>query len=1212
MPDSQDPKQVNNNDLRNAQFAGGLVNADKVIAGQIGGDTYNLVERQIVIEVGTTPQSKLPFLQREVFKPLIENRLALFGGRITVLTQITEFIKNSLSGYLVITAPAGFGKTSLMAKLVSEAPKTFAYHFFAPSISDHSITEEGFLKNVIQQMAQWHNYTDSLPEKLPDLKALYQSFLDEPLKHPHVLVIDGLDEVTDWNLTPYVSRRLPENLHIILTVRYVEQDWICDYDLPKGQTEHLPLNGLSIEDVADVLRAAGKQATILADNRKFIDEVMTVAAYQEEPSLGADPFYVRLLAEDAADGDLTPDNIANQPKGLEKYLDRWWDEIKKSAGEQRTKDLFSTLTVALGKMSRKDLEAINKDTLIDDWAVDFFDDVVKQVRRFVMGNEEEGYAIAHPRLRQHMRTKIKTEIYTRKILDFCTSWQEHYSLYALRYYAEHLRNAKQWNDLYILARNQTFAYIQSQQLPNEADLSLKTIQLALSCAAEENNAGLMAEFMIRHAHWIENVKKQDSLLKVLREEGLERVLKLIKVYEIERQLLWYLLLVWKLKLQNRLEEAEKILKDLEKLNLPRFERRGDADWQGRFAAYFLAQIFEINKDICQNLEQKLLNNHFRRHLCTYLKNLDNSFSFAIAIDIALKLNLDIHKISHLLDIAKAQAKIHDIEAAAVTFNKVVGIFHDSSPTGDWLDKMSMIENARSQLNNLGVKVFLNVDTQIAYEIINPEQEQQTLEFLKDEIQAENYPFEEASNKYNQLDKLMHLQYRLNVSKDFKTEVEKTEILVEISYLYADNKQYDIALTFSNKINNLHRRAEVQGFIAEAQAEEGYTSVSLDTFANILQTVQSHEQYETVFLQAIALAGIAEAQLKRTSKQVRIDTANTAYLIAQKINQQTQKAIALALVAEALAKTEKGYETTDIFNKATEIAHKVEIQGERVNAFKSVALSQAKIKDFVAAYKTAQNIEFSWTRAEVIERIVKLQAESGQKVEAEINLYNQSKNILSHFEAGRYINGKRINIICREAILKSFENSEVAQSIFTEALNFARESGNQRDVNLSTIVAAIAEAVDIVSALKIADEIEDGWEQVRAFSAIAWEKFDKKTTDYKEFEAILSATLEAKKKIKSEEELRKALQVIAMIQVLGGLGEQAVKTAETIVTERNWYLPRIASLFVITKDCNNFKHLLIPCAYYLDAAYHICEVLAHFYPEQAQEVAKVVSSLDLKA
>ncbi|BAY35663.1 putative signal transduction protein containing Nacht domain (plasmid) [Nostoc carneum NIES-2107] len=42
MPDSQEPKQVNNNDLRNAQFAGGLINADTVTVGQMGGNVYNI------------------------------------------------------------------------------------------------------------------------------------------------------------------------------------------------------------------------------------------------------------------------------------------------------------------------------------------------------------------------------------------------------------------------------------------------------------------------------------------------------------------------------------------------------------------------------------------------------------------------------------------------------------------------------------------------------------------------------------------------------------------------------------------------------------------------------------------------------------------------------------------------------------------------------------------------------------------------------------------------------------------------------------------------------------------------------------------------------------------------------------------------------------------------------------------------------------------
>jgi hypothetical protein len=42
MPDSQNQKQVNNNDLRNAQFGGGLINAENVNAGRIGGNIYNI------------------------------------------------------------------------------------------------------------------------------------------------------------------------------------------------------------------------------------------------------------------------------------------------------------------------------------------------------------------------------------------------------------------------------------------------------------------------------------------------------------------------------------------------------------------------------------------------------------------------------------------------------------------------------------------------------------------------------------------------------------------------------------------------------------------------------------------------------------------------------------------------------------------------------------------------------------------------------------------------------------------------------------------------------------------------------------------------------------------------------------------------------------------------------------------------------------------
>ena len=58
MPDSEDPKQVNNNDLRNSQFGGGLINADTVNAGRIGGDIYNIHLGQQTAASGNPVQSQ--------------------------------------------------------------------------------------------------------------------------------------------------------------------------------------------------------------------------------------------------------------------------------------------------------------------------------------------------------------------------------------------------------------------------------------------------------------------------------------------------------------------------------------------------------------------------------------------------------------------------------------------------------------------------------------------------------------------------------------------------------------------------------------------------------------------------------------------------------------------------------------------------------------------------------------------------------------------------------------------------------------------------------------------------------------------------------------------------------------------------------------------------------------------------------------------------
>ncbi|HRF03614.1 toll/interleukin-1 receptor domain-containing protein [Accumulibacter sp.] len=386
---------------------------------------------------------------RAVFKPLIDDRTRFFGGRHAFFETIMQFAADEQGGYLAITAPPGFGKTALIANLVDATPEAFAYHFFAPVYGDETLDEKFFLQNVVQQMAAWHGYSAELPEAINELRALYQEFVDTPLQHQQVLLLDGLDEVTQWPLAPYLSRRLPAHLHIIVSVRDVGQDWRNEYGLPADQLAELPLGGLDRDEIQALFSTLGEAGERIAADPAALTHISGQAAYANDPALGADPFYVRFLAEDLASGLLTPAQIAEQPQGLDAYLDRWWKQIVQLAGDAPLRDLFGTLAAALGPIGRGDLEAINT-SLRDDWAGDFFEQVLARVRRLVRQDESGRYGLAHPRLRHYVadpRRIGKIDDYRSRLRDYCLRWPEHRSPYALSFLATHLADAGRSDEL---------------------------------------------------------------------------------------------------------------------------------------------------------------------------------------------------------------------------------------------------------------------------------------------------------------------------------------------------------------------------------------------------------------------------------------------------------------------------------------------------------------------------------------------------------------------------------------------------------------------------------------------------------------------------------------------------------------------------------------------------------------------------------------------
>ncbi len=384
------------------------------------------------------------------FDPLLREYRRLFAGREKELAFIAERVVNSQSGYLVVSGPAGFGKTALMAALIQATPEAFAYHFFNPANVPYSIHEIHFLRNVVQQISQWREHHGELvPDRLDELNALYNQMMSMEMEGTRILVLDGIDEVSAWPIQNYLPHPLPRGLHVIVTLRDVGQNWREEYGFRPEETDHLALDGLSSEDIVELLRTAGGAAAKTAENKTSLAELLRVAAYPARESLGADPFYVRLLAEDLAAGRLRPADIGKQSRGLNRYLDGWWKAIKRLAGDQPAKDLFGTLAAAQGPIFRADLEAINS-SLVDDWEVDFFDEVIVGVRRFVSTDEQSGYTLAHPRLQRYLRWRLKVDRYEDKLLAYCTDWPEHRSPYALANFARHLAESGQKTALFAL------------------------------------------------------------------------------------------------------------------------------------------------------------------------------------------------------------------------------------------------------------------------------------------------------------------------------------------------------------------------------------------------------------------------------------------------------------------------------------------------------------------------------------------------------------------------------------------------------------------------------------------------------------------------------------------------------------------------------------------------------------------------------------------
>ncbi|MBD1866141.1 AAA family ATPase [Cyanobacteria bacterium FACHB-471] len=999
--------------------------------------------------------------EAEVRKVVGEYVQQPIAGRSQEQEQIDQFLANNSSGMLLVTAPAGFGKSSLLMHWQESKQEDYfiAFHCFRTASSVlRSVTNA--YRHLLRQLYVYYNRRD---QQFPsDLRSQLRGLVDDAGVQPDkrlVIVLDGLDEAQE-TLEPFLSSPLPDGVYVIASARAGQED---EPEYLKGWTanaQRLLLKRLPREAIADWVAKINPLAPY-AQNPDFIVKL-------DEVTLGF-PLYLRYLLEDlkqaVAQGKDIQVFLTNSPTGFAAYVKQQFGQLTKEVKQEKeVQELFVLLSVALGALSADDIEALTGLGVFD------LPNLPWQVTRWFSirsDSQLDFYNFAHPLLAdefQEVLGKKQTEPTRTKLMRYCADWQENESPYALRYYAEHLQEAKQVEPLYELARNEAFANAQRQGIPDEPELPLKTIKLALQSKAVADDARGMAELLLLHAkHKIEIA--QESPLDALRAGNLERAWKLAEQSSREDCILWHLLLAWALFTGNKsdsksLEPVWKTLGRLQTMQLPRL-----SDWKAEYAVYLLEKTLfvpkvlqeqEANLDQLSFIQQVLADEKLQDLYEGCIKALvDFAIVQAIAGDaVQTPLNTALTTAEQIKDssskakaltaIAIAQVKVGDPAAALTTVEQI-----EPFPKA-----VALKEVAIAQANAGDVSAILTIAEQTEDPLFKA--------WALKEI---------AIAQANAGD----ISAALTIAEQIKDSSSKAKVLTAIAIAQA-NAGDAAALTTAAQIKDSSSKVGALTAIAIAQANAGDATAAQTTLNTALLTTA--EQIRDPSSKAWALKEIAIAQANAGDAAAQT-TLNTALTTAEKIEDPSSKAWALKEIAIAQAKAGDVAAAQTTLNTALTTAEQMENPLFKAQALKEIAIAQAttlkeiaiaqvNAGDAAAALTTAQQIKDLSFQAETLKEIAIAQVNAGDAAAA-LTTAQQIKDPSSQAETLKEIAIAQANAGDVSAILTAAEQ--------IEHLSFKAET-------LKEVAIAQAKAGDVTAALTTAEKIEDPDDKARALKEIA--------------------------------------------------------------------------------------------------------------------------------
>jgi tetratricopeptide (TPR) repeat protein len=1096
------------------------------------------------------------------FRDLIDSLTEELYGREAHLKQVKQWLRQhrQSGGVLWIGGRPGVGKSALMAKLAKDLQgdsRAVLIPFFFRS-GDHRCGADRFYRAACLRLAEQLQISlERKPnQRYADLFAQVMERIPDTLPNGKTVIflLDGLDEGV---------RHEPDLPEIPLRYQSPRVVWICAgrreeslralWDNEKTQKlwgdDELP--PLTHDDIRAWLQnELGRLRYELFEldtpdgdelRNEFIEELT-------RRSEGL-PLYVQMVIDDLKACRFTVRDGDRLPQGLEQYYDHLLARLGVSDVGRVLTEVLTLLSWAQEPLAQQTIIDILVQTRSAPQSGQFvheFSQLVNKVLEFghttlvqrTTPEGEWGWTLYHDSFREFLRTSDRVRL-TRKethyaLLAWCAQWQTHKTPYALRHYAEHLREAKQVDALYALARDEAFAQAQIEGVPNDPDLPRQTAALALQAAIEREDVPTMAEMLLLHAQRVETV---ESPLDALRAGNPQRALKLaeriLREQDYQRGTLWLLLLAWVSGIgENGAEFAVQCLnriRDWWHANRP--EPLSD-NWAPVVVEILLqfpcAQAAEMAIILQDEAKADLVRGLLESGLCPLDERVEQALAAAERIEEADE------RSEAYREVALALAHAGQIEQAQEAFQQA-------------LAAAERIEDAygRSEAYR-----------EVALALAHAGQFEQALEAARQ--------IEDSDSRWWAVYEVALALAHAGQPEQALAAAERIEEADKCSRAYgavalalAHAGQPEQALAAAERIEDAYGRSEAYREVALALVQAEQIEQAQEAFQ---QALAAAERIEDAYGRSEAYREVALALVQAEQIEQAQEAFQQALAAAERIEDAYGRSEAYGAVALALVQAEQIEQAQEAFQQALAAAERIEDAYGRSEAYREVALALAHAGQFEQALEAARQIEDSDSRWWAVYEVALALAHAGQPEQALAaaerieeadkcsRAYGAVALALAH--AGQpeqaLAAAERIEEAdkCSRAYgavalaLAHAGQIEQAQEAFQQALAAAEriEDAYGRSEAYREVALALAHAGQPEQALAAAERIEEADERSRAYGAVAL--------------ALAHAgqpeqALAAAERIEEADERSRAYGAVALALAHAGQPEQALAAAERI-------------------------------------------------------------------